>query len=509
MWDSWYYTFMKQRSFDAIVIGSGFGGAASAYRLARAGMKTLLLERGNWAKRDELDWDQREILINNRYESSSRMKVKQYGEDSFKEMAPREVVGGMSVFYGGASLRLREKDFNSWPISYDDLEPYYSEAEQVLEVHGEAGGDRFEPPRSSEYPFPGISLSPPAARISSAARGLGYTPFKIPLALNFRNDQRTVCIKCITCDGFPCKIQAKNDVTMTFMAGVQDRDFEVMPGVIVDRLVEKCGRIQSVMCIETESRHAFSLSARVIVLSAGAIGSPALLLRSDLERFGGHRWVGKCLMRHCNAVVSALFPFRTNPGKVFHKQICLTDFYEDLRDKYQTSVGTIQDIYTPSAEVLRHFAPKRYKGIVSLSSKFLQNLLCIAEDDPREVNAVTLSGEKDVFGMPLVQVEHRYSFADYERRDLLINRAKAVLGKAGGLIKRHYEIDSFSHAVGSVRFGNDPGESALDRDCRFREVDNLFVVDGSFMPTSGGVNPSLTIAANALRVGEIIQKEFA
>jgi choline dehydrogenase-like flavoprotein len=194
---------------------------------------------------------------------------------------------------------------------------------------------------------------------------------------------------------------------------------------------------------------------------------------------------------------------------VFHKQICLTDFYEDLRAKYKTSVGTIQDIYTPSAEVLRHFAPKRFKQIVSLSSRFLQNLLCIAEDEPQERNGVTLSKEKDALGMELVQVQHRYSFADYERRDLLIDRAKDVLGKAGGLIKRSYEIDSFSHAVGSVRFGDDSEQSALDRNCRLRGLENLFVVDGSFMPTSGGVNPSLTIAANALRVGKHIHGEFS
>ncbi len=496
---------MKSKSYDAIVIGSGFGGAATAYSLSKAGMKTLMLERGNWAKRDDLDWDQREVLIRNRYESNSPHLVKQYGEEHFKEVSPKEVVGGMSVFYGGASLRLRERDFETWPITYEDLEPYYTEAEQVLEVHGETGQDPFEPLRSSGYSFRGIALSPPAERIHAAARALGLSPFQIPLALNFGNNDRTLCVKCITCDGFPCKIQAKNDVTLTFMARAQAFDFEVMPGVIVRRLVENGGRVESIECVESASKRTFSLSAPVVILSAGAIGSPAILLRSGLGQLAGGKWIGKCLMRHCNAVVSALFPFQTNPDRVFHKQICLTDFYEDLRDKYRTSVGTIQDIYTPSSEVLRHFAPRGLKGIVTLSAKFLQNLLCIAEDDPQEKNKVTLSPEQDVYGMEVVKVEHRYSFADYERRDLLIDRAKEVLGKAGGLIKRFYEINTFSHAVGSVRFGADAEQSALDPACRMRGVDNLYVVDGSFMPTSGGVNPSLTIAANALRVGQHIR----
>ena len=241
---------MNSTFYDVIVVGSGFGGSASAYALSKAGFRTLLLERGDWVRRDAGDWSPRKILIEQRYKSASAMQVRQYGNRAFQPTSFNEVVGGMSVFYGGASLRLREKDFDLWPISYSDLEPHYDMAEQMLEVHGEAGEDPFEPSRSGAYPFQSIELTAPARRIYDAARALGHRPFHIPLAINFSNPARTVCIRCITCDGFPCKVEAKNDLTTTFLARAQAFDFEMMPGVIVARLVEENGKISAVECIE-------------------------------------------------------------------------------------------------------------------------------------------------------------------------------------------------------------------------------------------------------------------
>ncbi|MDA0747940.1 MAG: FAD-binding protein, partial [bacterium] len=257
---------MNSTFYDVIVVGSGFGGSASAYALSKAGFRTLLLERGDWVRRDAGDWSPRKILIEQRYKSASAMQVRQYGNRAFQPTSFNEVVGGMSVFYGGASLRLREKDFDLWPISYSDLEPHYDMAEQMLEVHGEAGEDPFEPSRSGAYPFQSIELTAPARRIYDAARALGHRPFHIPLAINFSNPARTVCIRCITCDGFPCKVEAKNDLTTTFLARAQAFDFEMMPGVIVARLVEENGKISAVECIEKETGKELSFSAKAIIL---------------------------------------------------------------------------------------------------------------------------------------------------------------------------------------------------------------------------------------------------
>lgn len=495
---------MKSNRYDVIVIGSGFGGSASAYTFSKAGLKTLLLERGSWARRDKFDWSPKEILLNKRYKSQSPIYIKQYDNKSFKPVYPNEVVGGMSVFYGGASLRLREKDFAKWPIKYADLEGYYSQAEQVLEVHGDLGEDLLDPPRSKNYPFRGLEFTLPAQRIYNAAFELGYKPFKIPLAINFSNLSRTVCLQCTTCDGFPCKVEAKNDLAVTVLQKAQAYGLEIMPDIIVRKLIEKNGRIQFVKCIDRNSGKCFDLSASTIVLSAGALNSPVILLRSNLQAYENYRFIGRFLMRHCNAIVTYVFPFKTNPDNIFHKQVCLTDFYEDFRSKYGSAVGILQDIYTPASEVIRHFAPIGSKVWASIMAGFMQNLLCIAEDDPNFDNAIQLSSKTDNYGLEIPKIVHRYSSNDYERRDYLVERARKILKRAGGLISYTYKIDTFSHAVGTVRFGKDCQDSVLNKDCRFWGIENLFVLDGSFMPTSGGVNPSLTIAANAFRVSEFI-----
>ena len=495
--------------YDAVIIGSGFGGSCAAYALATAGLKTVVLERGGKPHRDEGDWDPEKILIEQRYRSESPVRVRQYGARHYEPLFPNEVLGGNSVFYGGASLRLRERDFESWPIDYDALEKHYCEAERLLGVHGESGVDECEPYRSEEYPAAPIELAPPARRIQAAAEKIGLRPFRIPLAINFEDESRPVCIRCITCDGFPCRIEAKNDATTTLLRRAQELGAEVMVGTIADRLEEWEGKVRLVHCVDRASKRRFELRGGLFVLGAGALHSPGILLRSGLERFAGSRLIGRFLMRHCNAVVAGVFPFRTNPQKVFHKQLCFSEFYEEHRDRHGRATGVIQDIYTPAANAIRHFAPAGVKRLAGIAAPYMQNLLCIAEDEPQFDNAVQLSGELDTFGIETTKVDHRYAAADYERRDLLVTQARRVLKAAGALLMRVHQIDSFSHAVGTLRCGDSPEESVLDADCRFRGIDNLYVLDGSCFPASGGVNPSLTICANALRVAGRIGAELS
>ena len=491
---------MNAAHYDAVVIGSGFGGSLVAHALVQAGLKTALLERGQWAKRDDADWDQRTILLKQRYRAASPLLVKQYGRRTFQRTYPNEVVGGNSVFFGGASLRLRPTDFARWPFSYADLAPYYALAEQLLGVHGEAGTDPHEPPGLTAYPHATVELSAPAQRIYQAGTALGLQPFKIPLAINFSDRSRPLCLRCITCDGFPCKVEAKNDIASTVLAAASAAGLEIIVGAVAKRLVQRSGRVEQVEYVDSTSRQTHALSADLVVLAAGALNSPALLLRSGFD----HPLIGHFLMRHCNGVACYIFPFRTNPQQVFHKQLCFSDFYEDLRAEFGTAAGVIQDIYTPAPPVIQHHTPWGLKTLAGMLTSRMQSLLCIAEDDPRRENRVSLSSEQDTFGMELVQVEHAYSDADCRRRDYLLAKAGAVLRQAGGLLRYRYLIDSFSHAVGTLRCATTPEEGVLDVDCRYWGSDNVYVSDGSFMPSSGGVNPSLTIAANALRVAERI-----
>jgi len=488
--------------FDVLIVGSGFGGATTAYALSRAGLSVLLVERGGWPHRDETDWNGRAILLEGRYRSETPLLVQQNGAEAPVETFPNEVVGGNSIFFGGATLRLRAGDFTRWPVSYAELEPHYGAAEALLEVHGRAGEDPCEPPRSTDYPFAPLELTAPARRIRDAAAALGLRPFALPVALNHRGAREPRCINCFTCDGFPCRIGAKNDVTQTALKKADPARLTILARTLASRLsVATDGRITGLEAIDRQSGRRVMLRARAFVLSAGALGTPALMLHSGLGRLDQSGALGRHLMRHCNAMVGYVFPFRTNPESVNHKQICITDRYESARATDGTALGVIQDMCMPPREVVRVLGPPGFRWAASLSAARIQTLLCIAEDEPRAENRVELAPDRvDAAGLPVAQVIHAYTDGDRRRRDTLIALARKILRRAGGIAGKVRLIDSFSHAVGTARFSRSRLEGVLDPDCRFWASPNLFVVDGSFMPTSGGVNPSLTITANALRV---------
>jgi choline dehydrogenase-like flavoprotein len=499
---------LERTVFDVLIVGSGFGGGTMAYALSRAGLKVLLVERGGWPARDETDWNGRAILLDGRYRGETPIGVRQAGAEAEVDTFPAEVVGGNSIFFGGAALRLRASDFARWPIAYPDLEACYGEAEALLEVHGQAGDDPCEPPRSGPYPYAPAELTAPARRVADAARALGMHPFSIPIAINHRGAREPRCINCFTCDGFPCRIGAKNDVTQTALAKADANNLAVVARTLVARVIEEGGRIAGVEAIDREGGRRLTLRARATVLSGGAIGSPSLMLRSGLGERDASGTLGRYLMRHCNAMIGYVFPFRTNPAQVNHKQICITDGYESVREADGTALGIIQDMCMPPREVVRALGPRGFRWAASLSANNIQTLLCIAEDEPQADNGVTLSARTDAFDLPVATVRHEYSAGDVRRRDALVRTARKVLRRAGGLVGKVRLIDSFSHAVGTARFASRPEDGALSPECRFWAFPNLFVVDGSFMPTSGGVNPSLTITANAFRVAAHLRREF-
>ncbi len=489
--------------WDAVVIGSGLGGALAAQRLSEAGARVLVLERGRWPHRDEGDWSPRAILSDLRYRGKTPLSVRQLGDRRFRPVPMNETVGGMSVFYGGASLRLRPGDFARWPFDYHELEPFYTGAERLLGVHGAAGADPFDPPRSGPYPFPSIPWSTPAERIRRAGEGLGFRPFPIPLAINFSAPDKPQCVRCNTCDGFPCAIDAKNDAA-GILRRAEGKGLAVRAGIVVSRLQTRGARVVGAEGIDQGSGETVFFEAPLFVLAAGALGSPAILLRSGLAGDGANALpVGRFLMRHCNAVVAGLFTFRTNPDQVFHKQVCFTDFYEEARERDGLAVGVIQDIYTPDVDVVRRAAGRVTGAFLRRPLVHrLQNLLCVAEDEPDPDNRVSLGAETDAFGMKRIQVEHRYRKADHDRLQSLVRRARKILRAAGALATHVWPISSFSHAVGTLRMGNEAKDAPVGPTGRVRGLDNLFVTDGSTFPASGGVNPSLTIAAGALRIAE-------
>ncbi len=489
--------------FDVIIIGSGFGGACMAHSLSQAGFHTALVERGYAVARDQQDWDAQKILVEMRYAGNQSMTVSQYGQRTSLQRI-NEVLGGGSVFFGGACLRLRQNDFEAWPISYFEMEPYYCKAEKLLEVHGSTGNDPTEPQRSEDYPFRSPGLTNTAMRISNAAEKLRMHPFSMPMAINYTNDMRSLCESCTTCDGFPCKIGAKNDVVETVLKKCHPEKLVVLSGLYGLQLLESHHKIKRLECLDRESNTRVDLEAETFILAGGALESPALLMRSGLQHKDRSGALGHYLMRHCNAIVGCLFPYHINREGKNYKQICITDFYEDMRERTGLSVGVIQDMLMPPPAGSKHKAPWGLKTLSAHFNPYIQCLLCIAEDTPRYENRITLRSNQGEISNSRLHVHHEYDDGDIIRRNYLIKKAKKILKKAGGWFCVTQKIDSFSHAVGTTKFGSSSSKSVLDETCRYHAVKNLYVVDGGFMPTSGGVNPSLTIAANSLRVAEHI-----
>jgi choline dehydrogenase-like flavoprotein len=525
---------LSASEFDLIVIGSGFGGAMAALPAVEAGTRVLMIERGDWVARSAENWGSAGFFnLTRAYSLDDPYQVD--ADNGRGELGALTCVGGASVFYGGVALRLRKRDFDpdpemdtdsgaSWPYSYDDLEPYYSRVEQLLGVAGEAGADPTEPPRSQPYPHVPAALAPVSARMAAAAAGLNLKPFPLPLAINYNGGSgRPVCERCGTCDGFACAVSAKNDIATTIIPSLQARGMTLETNMMAVRLPVEGGRVTSVECLDTRTLEPKKFAGAAVVVAAGALATPHLLLASGLDRHNpAGAAIGRYLMRHCNAVLMGVFTRKPMPGGGFHKQIGIQDYYfgHPSISEPRGKLGCIQQFATPQTSyMVRHaetWILKRYTGFqrrlalsvapwfVPMGVPFITGFIVIAEDRPHAANRVRLAAGTTRFGMPAAAIDHHYDARDTAARTALIGAARGILKKAGAIHTVRDDIQTFSHAVGTVRIGSDPATSPLDGWGAFRGVENLYVADGSVLPRSGGVNPSLTIAANALRTGERI-----
>jgi choline dehydrogenase-like flavoprotein len=512
--------------YDAIVIGSGFGGSFAAEVLVGRGLRVLMLERGAWVERGPRNWSPQGVIdLTEQYSRETPYRVR--GENKGDAIPSVWAVGGPSLFYGGVSLRLRERDFEHdpglagesggrWPFGYDTLEPYYAAAERILGVAGDGGGhaqpvypDPTAPWRSTQYPYRPAPLSGTSRLIAGAAASLGLEPFRLPLAINYRaGSGRAACAACTTCDAYICAIGAKNDLAVALLPRLIARGMVLRPNTVVTRLHAQGQRIEAVESVDRRTGERTTYRADLVVLAAGALGTPHLLLTSGLADLNpAADSVGRYLMRHCNGMVYALFPEPPNPAQEFHKQIGLHDFYfgdptgRGPRDK----LGSIQQIHTPPVGLARAMTPAWTHRPLPWLLERVTGLLAIAEDQPRAENRVEIDrATPDAFGLPRLVLTHTYTRRDRAARRALLKQAKRVLREAGArLFYRHY-IPTFSHSVGTVRMGEDASTSPVDASCRYRGVDNLLVVDGSVFPASGGLNPSLTISAIALRAADLV-----
>lgn len=500
--------------FDAVVVGSGFGGTMAAWSLVQRGWKVLMLERGDWTPRgkDAPDWT---LPWPRRPEYSEQTPYEVDG-DRRTRVGAFHCVGGRSVVYGGVSLRLREADFGQhplepdlrWPFEYRVLEPYYSLAEGLLGVRGDVRDDPTDPPRQHDLPPTALPLSSTSRSLRDAALRLGMRPFRLPLAIHEGDDDRRGCTACGACDGFACRSGAKNDLATILLPRLIQQGLVLRPGTVVVGLEHRGDRVVGVSCLDRGTGRRFRVRGKEVIVAAGTRGTAHLLLASGThQRNPAGDAVGRFLMRHCNGIVlGASSPPMGQPGE-FRKQIGIHDFYFGAPGTGLpgSRLGAIQQVRATRVGLSLAPIPASWKRALLPLADRLVGFIVMAEDTPAPANRVTVyPGRTDAFGRPVARLHHRYSRRDRAARDVLMDRAREVLEEVGVAFTVRIRVPTFSHALGTVRMGADPDRFPVDPSGRFRGFSNLWVTDGSVFPTSGGVNPSLTIAANALRVGALI-----
>jgi choline dehydrogenase-like flavoprotein len=513
--------------YDVIVIGSGAGGGTLAHTLAPSGKRILLLERGDFLPRESENWSPEPVFLDGRYISPDT-----WFDADGKPFQPQVhyFVGGATKLYGAALYRLRPQDFGeikhvdgvspAWPVSYDDFEPFYTKAEWLYQVHGRHGDDPTEGPWSKQYPWPPVSHEPRIQEISDALAEGGYHPFPAPcgILLDEADRARSTCIRCTWCDGYPCLVHAKSDAeTIAVRPLLMAPNVTLLVRTEVLKLeTDPTGRtVTEVVVSRDGDREVYT--ADVVVLSAGATNSAKLLLRSANEHHpnglaNGSDQVGRNYMYHNSKAVVALAKERNDT--VFQKTLGLNDFYS-ATDAHPWPLGNIQMVGKSNGWAMKGEEPKLTKLAPMWSldevAEHAVDFWLTTEDLPDADNRVTVDGDgnvhlayqsnnddeaKDLYG-ELRKILNHVGMADHH-----------VLDK-NFYMKMNIPIAGVAHQAGTCRFGSDPANSVLDVDCKAHELDNLYVVDTSFFPSIGAVNPALTAMANAIRVGEHLTERLA
>ncbi len=510
---------MSDYDYDVIVIGTGAGGGTLAHRLAPSGKRILLLERGGYVPREKENWDSHAVEVENRYHNAEAWRDR-HGRDF--QAGTHYFVGGNTKFYGAALIRLRREDFGrvahhggvspAWPIAYEDLEPYYTEAEHLYHVHGQRGVDPTEPPASAPYRHPPLSHEPRIQQLVDDLTRIGHRPFPMPVGvmLDEQRPRQSRCIRCDSCDGFPCLVAAKADAQVICVdPALEHPNVTLLTDAYVSRL-ETSASGREVTTVHVV-RHGIAerYSAAIVVVACGAINSAALLLRSADDRHphglaNGSDVVGRHYMCHLNSLLLAVSR-EPNPTR-FQKTWGLNDFYF-ASPELDHPMGHISMIGKTDANTLRAGAPRFAPGWTL--EKMAQHTLSFwltSEDLPDPDNRVTVDGDGGIrlSYVPNNEEGHRRLVA--KLRSVLDEiRCHDHLISLNAYIPARIPLAGVAHQNGTVRFGHDPRTSALDVHCKAHEVDNLYVVDGSFFPSSCAVNPALTIMANAMRVGDHIR----
>lgn len=493
--------------YDVIVIGSGMGGGTSAYALKDTGLQVLVVERGDFLPQEPENWDPQAVFVDGRYKNAEKW----YDASTGAAFSPGTYyyVGGNTKFYGASLVRFRREDFEhtqladglspAWPVDYDDFAPHYAAAERLYRVHGELDDATLS--RSDEFPFPALEHETTVARAAEGLRDLGLTPSHLSLGVDLR--QGGACIKCSTCDGFPCRVLAKSDADVcAIRPAVASGTVELLTNAYVSRITTDStgGRATGIEC--EIAGQTVVIEANAVVVSCGAVNSAALLLRSATDRHpkglaNSSDQVGRNYMVHNNSIMVGINPLRRNTA-TFQKTLYVNDYYLKGTPDHPYPLGHVQLIGKLQGAMIKGQRPWAPMWALNATTRRSIDWWLFSEDFPDPDNRVTLRTDG--------AIEVAWTPNNVGTHEVLVREMRKHLKKLGYpiVISESPGIDVNSHQAGTVRAGSDPATSVLDADCRAHDVDNLFVVDSAFFPSLPVMNPALTIAANALRVAPVI-----
>ena len=491
---------------DIVIIGSGVGGATVAAGLASSGASILILEAGDHIADRPENRDQRAIFQRGHFRPKEMWY--EHGGEPFNP-GNYYNVGGTSKFYGAVLVRYRREDFfemqhregvsPAWPFPYEELEPWYSRAEQLFQVRGALGQDPTEPHHSEPYPFPPIPDEPAIAGVRAKLKASGMHPYSLPLGVDI---DRWLAKARTPWDAHPNSNDGKMDAETTALAqALRHETVRLQTKSRVTRLETSADgrRIETVHYQQDGA--AKSVSPKLVILAAGAVQSSVLLLRSANDRFkvglaNTSDQVGRNFMNHNSSAVLAISPLYRNDS-IYQKTFGFNDFY--LSDgEGGPPLGNVQLLGRISGAILKANMPSLPEWLLNRISAHAIDFYAMSEDIPHPESRIMVDGDR------IVLKWHR---TNWDAHLDLVRKLKAVLRKSGFplVLSRPFDKRTPSHQCGTVKMGNDPATAPLDIYCRAYDHQNLFVVDASCLPTSAAVNPALTVAAQALRVADHIR----
>ena len=530
--------------WDVVVVGTGMGGGMLGYRLARSGRKVLFVEKGRStlpgtpgtirAAMPELAEPRAARSVEAYCDALARAGRSTDEIEDISGRFPRRFVpfigsgtGGSSALYGMVCERFFVGDFTprqnfrdpgdstvpeAWPLSYDQMRPWYAEAEKLLGVRGQPDPLR---PEATEV---GLPAAPPFSLdnqpLVNYLAGRGMHPYHLPMACDYTDG-------CATCQTYLCPQSCKNDAARNgVLPAITEHGAQLLAECRVVRLEADRTQVREVICHHRGDM--LALQAKVVVLAAGALATPLLLLNSRSGEWprglaNGSDWVGRNLMRHLLEPIEVwLQPKRKITAA--NKEIGLNDFYFLQGQKY----GTVQSFGAiPPVEWITNRPGRQGKAlrlmrpaVRGIYERFVTGGLVLAammEDLPYLDNRVLPYDRPSVDDRQRLRIQYRLHASEIERRAEFLRLLKEVLEPFRKLpLGSGKDSTNLGHVCGTCRFGTDPETSVLDAQNRAHELDNLYVVDTSFFPSSAGLNPSLTVAANALRVAaHLNQAHFA